>query len=133
MSSSIHMLHMDCISLSKGMDTTDGTIRLISEVITSLLHIDISVLMGANIALDVVKGDFCESTIGCRSSEQGEVLKSLLNRPTFRINVVKDIAAVELCGALKVGRFCWLNVRMPYIRGVFYLLAEYCGSCSWFL
>jgi glycerol-3-phosphate dehydrogenase (NAD+) len=85
------------------MDTTDGSIKLISDVIKSLINIDMSVLMGANIALDVAKEDFCESTIGCRSPEQGEVLKALFQRPSFRISVVRDVAAVELCGALKVG------------------------------
>lgn len=89
------------ISLIKGMDTTDGTIKLISEVITSLIHIDVSVLMGANIAMDVAREEFCEATIGCKSPKQGEILKSLFNRPRFQINVVKDVAAVELCGALK--------------------------------
>ncbi len=88
------------------MDTNDGEIKLISEVIRSLINVDMSVLMGANIALDVAKEDFCESTIGCRSEQQGEVLRSLFNRPSFRVNVVKDVAACELCGALKV-KWAW--------------------------
>ncbi len=57
-------------------------------------------------SLDVAKGDFCESTIGCKSEEQGRVSKTIFNTETFRINVVKDVAAVELCGALKVGVVC---------------------------
>ncbi len=85
------------------MDTTDGDIKLISDVINTITGVEMSVLMGANIAMDVAKGDFCESTIGCRSEEQGRVLKTIFNTETFRINVVKDVAAVELCGALKVG------------------------------
>ena len=95
----IHNTH----SHLQGMDTTDGKIKLISEVINSLLEVDVSVLMGANIALDVAQGDFCESTIGSRSEEQGALLKSIFNRSTFKVNVVSDVAAVELCGALKVG------------------------------
>ncbi len=46
------------------MDVKDGHIRLISEVINSILGIDMSVLMGANVAKDVAKEDFCEATIG---------------------------------------------------------------------
>ena len=48
----------------QGMDVKDGHIRLISEVISSTLKINVSVLMGANVAKDVAKEDFCESTIG---------------------------------------------------------------------
>lgn len=87
----------------QGMDTEDGCIKLISDVIKSALHIDMSVLMGANIAMDVAKGDFCEATIGSKLEEQGAVLKTLFTTPRFRISVVNDVAAVELCGALKVG------------------------------
>ncbi len=85
------------------MDTADGKIQLISDVIKDTLGVDMSVLMGANIAMDVARGDFCESTIGCRSEEKGHVLRNLFHRPFFGINVVRDVAAVELCGALKVG------------------------------
>ncbi len=46
------------------MDVKDGQIRLISEVISSALGIDMSVLMGANVAKDVAQEDFCEATIG---------------------------------------------------------------------
>ena len=84
-----------CVRL-QGMDTTEGDIKLISDVINTLTGVEMSVLMGANIAMDVAKGDFCVSTIGCRSEEQGKVLKTIFN-------VVKDVAAVELLGALKVG------------------------------
>ena len=46
------------------MDVKDGNIRLISEVISNALSINMSVLMGANVAKDVAQEDFCESTIG---------------------------------------------------------------------
>ena len=52
----------------QGMDTEEGTIRLISDVIHTSLNIEMSVLMGANIAKDVAHEDFCECTIG----EEGE-------------------------------------------------------------
>ena len=54
-----------CFFLSaQGMDTEEGTIRLISDVIHTSLNIEMSVLMGANIAKDVAHEDFCECTIG---------------------------------------------------------------------
>ncbi len=54
----------DYIFSAQGMDVKDGNIRLISEVISNALSINMSVLMGANVAKDVAQEDFCESTIG---------------------------------------------------------------------
>ena len=52
------------------MDTEEGTIRLISDVIHTSLNIEMSVLMGANIAKDVAHEDFCECTIGRKKRER---------------------------------------------------------------
>ena len=49
---------------SQGLDTTEGHIKLISGVIEDLLSMEVSVLMGANIAKDVAAEEFCEATIG---------------------------------------------------------------------
>ena len=53
-----------CFSFHQGIDSEDGHIQLITEVIHKILGIDMSALMGANIAMDVAKRDFCEATIG---------------------------------------------------------------------
>jgi glycerol-3-phosphate dehydrogenase (NAD+) len=89
------------ISLIKGFGEKNGKFVLMSQVIEDLLKIPCSVLMGANLANEVAKGDFCESTIGCKDSRQGEVLKRLFHTPNFMITVVNDVATVEICGALK--------------------------------
>ena len=39
---------------------------------------------------------------GCSDDEKGKILHQLFHTPFFNINVVKDTAGVEMCGALKV-------------------------------
>lgn len=41
-----------------------GDLKLISEEIRDLLKIEVSVLMGANLAPEVANDNFCEATIG---------------------------------------------------------------------
>ena len=74
---------------------------MISDVINGNLGIDVSVLMGANIATGVALDEFCESTIGYNNLENALVFQKCFNTPYFRINIVEDVAGVELCGALK--------------------------------
>eukprot|EP01135_Chromosphaera_perkinsii_P000874 Nk52_evm37s152 gene=Nk52_evmTU37s152 len=88
------------ISLIKGVDTENG-IRLISEQINEILNIDVSVLMGANIANEVAQEKFCETTVGSHSAEDGETFRKLFHTDKFRVDVSSDVGAVELCGALK--------------------------------
>ncbi|KAF3857505.1 hypothetical protein F7725_009364 [Dissostichus mawsoni] len=65
---------------------SEGTIGI---SLIKKLEIEVSVLMGANIASEVADEKFCETTI------------ELLQTPNFRITVVKASDTVELCGALK--------------------------------
>ncbi|KAI8588213.1 NAD-dependent glycerol-3-phosphate dehydrogenase N-terminus-domain-containing protein [Geranomyces variabilis] len=89
------------ISLIKGVDVSKGGIHLISDLIKENLDIDVSVLMGANIASEVAMENFCESTIGCTNMKNGEAFHKALHSPHFRVAIVDDVAGVELCGALK--------------------------------
>ncbi|NXH45858.1 GPD1L protein, partial [Dicaeum eximium] len=89
------------ITLIKGIDQGPEGLKLISDIIREKMGIDISVLMGANIANEVAAEKFCETTIGCKILENGLLFKELLQTPNFRITVVDDADAVELCGALK--------------------------------
>ncbi|XP_043939752.1 glycerol-3-phosphate dehydrogenase [NAD(+)], cytoplasmic [Protopterus annectens] len=89
------------ISLIKGVDEGPEGLKLISDIIQEKLNIDMSVLMGANIANEVADDKFCETTIGCRNAENGNLLKELMQTPNFRITVVEEVDTVEICGALK--------------------------------
>ncbi|CAI4231428.1 unnamed protein product [Auanema sp. JU1783] len=90
------------ISLIKGVSTEkQGGLKLISDEIREILKIDVSVLMGANLAPEVANDNFCEATIGCKQKTNGPILKKLFHTDHFRINVVEDAHTVELCGALK--------------------------------
>ncbi|XP_037683164.1 glycerol-3-phosphate dehydrogenase 1-like protein [Choloepus didactylus] len=89
------------ITLLKGIDKGPEGLKLISDIIREKMGIDISVLMGANIASEVAADKFCETTTGSKVMENGLLFRELLQIPNFRITVVDDADTVELCGALK--------------------------------
>ncbi|KAL4228833.1 glycerol-3-phosphate dehydrogenase [Mactra antiquata] len=90
------------VSLIKGFDKgPDGKILMISKLIEDILNIDCAVMMGANLAPEVAEEQFCETTIGCKNKEQGELLRSVFETDYFRCAVCTDIATIEMCGALK--------------------------------
>ncbi|KAJ3008099.1 UNVERIFIED_CONTAM: Glycerol-3-phosphate dehydrogenase [Siphonaria sp. JEL0065] len=94
------------ISLIKGVDVSKSGLQLISDVIkeslsTPTIKMDVSVLMGANIANEVADEKFCEATVGYRKEENGLIWQKLFNKSYFRISAVDDVEGVELCGALK--------------------------------
>ena len=89
------------ISLIKGVDTGSGGLGLLSDVIKAELGVDVSVLMGANIANEVAQGNFCETTIGYRNKTNGELWKRVFDAPSFRVRIIEDVAGTEICGALK--------------------------------
>ncbi|XP_009863035.1 PREDICTED: LOW QUALITY PROTEIN: glycerol-3-phosphate dehydrogenase [NAD(+)], cytoplasmic-like, partial [Apaloderma vittatum] len=87
--------------VSQGVDEGPDGLRLISDIIHEKLGIEMSVLMGANIANEVAGDKFCETTIGCRNMQHGQALKELMQTPNFRVTVVQEADTVEICGALK--------------------------------
>jgi len=89
------------VSLIKGVDIGDNGLQLISSIISTQLNIPCAVLMGANIAPEVAREDFCEATIGSTDKASGVLMKEMFQTPYFRIVVVDDVQTVELCGALK--------------------------------
>ena len=53
-----------CLCMVQGVDASHGGLQLVSHGIWDTLGIDVSVLMGANIANEVAQEMFCEATIG---------------------------------------------------------------------
>jgi len=96
------------ISLIKGIEFKDSKPILISDLLAAEMKkgpnapdVDMSVLMGANVANEVAKGDFSEATVGCTDLAIGAKWVSLFNTPDFKVDPVMDVAGAELCGALK--------------------------------
>jgi len=89
------------ISLIKGVDLNETGPVLLSSIIKDNLNIDVSVLMGANIANEVAKDMFSEATIGYTDKANAKLYVNLFNTPTFRCECIEDIPGVEICGALK--------------------------------
>jgi glycerol-3-phosphate dehydrogenase (NAD+) len=90
------------LSLIKGIEFEEGGPILISNMIKDAMNgMDVSVLMGANVANEVARDDFCESTVGFANADNGAAFVKLLDCPTFRVGSIGDVAGVELCGALK--------------------------------
>ncbi|XP_014477145.1 PREDICTED: glycerol-3-phosphate dehydrogenase [NAD(+)], cytoplasmic-like isoform X1 [Dinoponera quadriceps] len=90
------------LSLIKGFGRGEGNnIGLISKIIEKNLRIQCNVLMGANLANEVAEEKFCETTIGCKDKRLASVLRDLIQTANFRVVVLEDCEAVEVCGALK--------------------------------
>nr|ACO12284.1 Glycerol-3-phosphate dehydrogenase, cytoplasmic [Lepeophtheirus salmonis] len=78
------------ISLIKGFQIKDGELILMSQEISNMLNgMPMSVLMGANLATEIAEGKFCESTIGCKSYENGKTFRSLFQTNIFRTQIVE--------------------------------------------
>lgn len=89
------------ISLIKGLEIKPQGVTLFSEEIGRQLGINVAALSGANIADEVARERFCETTIGCQSEQDGALFYKLFNTDYFHVNVIRDHVGVELCGALK--------------------------------
>ena len=78
-------------------------LHLISDIIKeSLDGMDVSVLMGANLANEVAQEQFSEATIGTYNQDKWKhFFPWSFHSEYFRIRVIKDVHGVELCGALK--------------------------------
>eukprot|EP00457_Paulinella_chromatophora_P008445 gb/GEZN01008478.1/.p1 GENE.gb/GEZN01008478.1/~~gb/GEZN01008478.1/.p1 ORF type:complete len:397 (+),score=75.20 gb/GEZN01008478.1/:158-1192(+) len=92
------------ISLVKGFGAIDegrGGLKLVSKIITDSLGIECCALSGANVAKELGRDEFAETTIGYEDQETGGIFQQLFDRPYFKVNCVRGVAPIEICGALK--------------------------------
>ncbi|KAH3668429.1 hypothetical protein OGAPHI_002183 [Ogataea philodendri] len=98
------------ISCLKGLEVSKHGCKLLSSYITEELGIYCGALSGANLAPEVAKEKWSETTVAYKvpSDFRGEgkdvdqsVIKHLFHRPYFHVRVVSDVAGVSLSGALK--------------------------------
>ena len=104
------------VSLIKGLDFDKVSKKpvLISQSIEEMMSTDSNsphpfscgVLMGANVADEVAKGQICESTLASNFDpvngiDMNERTRQVFDSPTFRVQHVKDVAGAEVSGALK--------------------------------
>ncbi|KAG7261178.1 hypothetical protein CRUP_030667 [Coryphaenoides rupestris] len=90
-------------STDQGIEAGPQGLTLISDIIGEKMGIDVSVLMGANIANEVAAEKFCETTIGSKVLENGLLFKQLLQTPNFRVT-----AAVIRLGLMEMITFARL-------------------------
>lgn len=98
------------ISCLKGFEVGAKGVQLLSSYITDELEIQCGALSGANLAPEVAKEHWSETTVAYQLPDdfKGEgldvdhrVLKALFHRPYFHVNVIDDVAGISIAGALK--------------------------------
>lgn len=92
-----------CVSLIKGVDVTmEYGLRRYTEIITEELGTSqVAAVMGANVANDVAKDLFAETTVASVNTTITQLVSLLLHSERFRTEKTTDISTVEFCGALK--------------------------------
>lgn len=98
------------ISCLKGFEVGKKGVQLLSCFIEDELNIPCGALSGANLAPEVAKENWSETTVAYKipSDYRGDgkdvdhrVLKALFHRPYFHVSVIEDIAGISIAGALK--------------------------------
>ncbi|CAH8593676.1 unnamed protein product [Schistosoma turkestanicum] len=91
------------VSFCKGLILCpeENRIKLVSDLIREQTGKRCVVVIGATTALEVVKEQFTEVTIGSRNLECGREVKRLLQTDYMKLVITQDDVGVELCGSLK--------------------------------
>lgn len=98
------------ISCLKGLEVNKDGVKLLSQSITDELGIACGALSGANLAPEIARGQWSETTVAYKIPDDFRgpgrdidhfVLKAVFHRPYFHVNVVEDVAGISIAGALK--------------------------------
>lgn len=96
------------ISCLKGLNISPKGPELLSDYIVEHLGLHCGVLSGANIASEVAKEKWCETTVAFPPHpefKEGDpdalLMRELFERPYFHVQVSEDTAGVSIGGALK--------------------------------
>ncbi|EMG49389.1 GPD Glycerol-3-phosphate dehydrogenase [NAD(+)] [Candida maltosa Xu316] len=98
------------ISCLKGLEVNKDGCKLLSTYITEELGIVCGALSGANLAPEIARGNWSETTVayklpadyrGPGKDIDNLVLKACFHRPYFHVNVIEDVSGVSVAGALK--------------------------------
>lgn len=91
-----------CVSLVKGVDFSGGELKRFSQMIEESLAVrNVAVMMGANLASDVARDNYAETTVACHDRSIARKISTLFACDTFAVETTDDVATVELLGALK--------------------------------
>lgn len=98
------------ISCLKGLEVNKSGVKLLSTYIEEELGITCGVLSGANLAVEIARGKWSETTIAYKKPNnfKGEgkdidnhILQAVFHRPYFHVQCIDDVAGVSIAGALK--------------------------------
>jgi glycerol-3-phosphate dehydrogenase (NAD(P)+) len=89
------------INLAKGLEA--GTYMRPSEILSGIFAgaNTFGSLAGPNIASEVARGQFTETTVAIERTDHDDLLRGLFCRRNFRLNIQRDLAGLEFVGAFK--------------------------------
>ena len=76
-------------------------VQCISEKIIKDTGMPCTVLIGANIAMDIALGSFAAGTIGYDDEEAAEIALNHFDGPDFSVETIPNRRAVALCGSME--------------------------------
>lgn len=96
------------VSCLKGINVTKDGVDLLTDYIYKELSLHCGVLSGANIASEVARERWCETTIAfpraanyVAGDADANLVNALFHRPYFHVQMSNDTAGVSIGGALK--------------------------------
>ena len=84
---------------SKGIE--QGSLKLMSEVVSEHLPNSLAILSGPTFAIEVAKGLPASVTLACGEAGLGRKIARLVVHPKFSVHHSDDVIGPQICGAMK--------------------------------